>query len=62
MGFGLQQMQQRVTLLKGQFQIESELGTGCCLTVRLPLSEFPSNTPQLLGSNRKNLILQKSFV
>ncbi|PMB25093.1 sensor histidine kinase [Fischerella thermalis] len=62
MGFGLQQMQQRVTLLKGQFQIGSELGTGCCLTVRLPLSEFPSNTPQPLGSSRKYLTLQKSFV
>ncbi len=55
MGFGLQEIQQRVTLSKGQFQIESELGTGCCITVRLPLSEFPSNTPQPLGSNRKNL-------
>ncbi|PMB39952.1 hypothetical protein CEN47_04160 [Fischerella thermalis CCMEE 5319] len=62
MGFGLQEMQQRVTLLKGQFQIGSELETGCCLTVRLPLSEFPSNTPQPLGSNRKYLTLQKSFV
>jgi signal transduction histidine kinase len=66
MGFGLQEMQERVAHLKGQFQIESELGTGCCITVRLPLSEFPSNTPQPLGSasvpNRKNLTLQKSVV
>ncbi|MCP6762131.1 MAG: sensor histidine kinase [Fischerella sp. CENA71] len=63
-GFGLQEMQQRVALLKGQFQIESELGSGCCLTVRLPLSEFPINIPLELApvSGRKNPTLQKGSV
>ncbi|BAZ65537.1 MAG: sensor histidine kinase [Pelatocladus maniniholoensis HA4357-MV3] len=66
MGFGLQEMQERVALLKGQFQIESKLGSGCCITVRLPLSEFPTNIPQPLElasvPNSKNSTLQKSFV
>ncbi|MFB2772438.1 sensor histidine kinase [Pelatocladus sp. BLCC-F211] len=63
-GFGLQEMQQRVALLKGQFQIESELGSGCCLSVRLPLSEFSTNIPLELAPvpDRKNPTLQKGFV
>ncbi len=63
-GFGLQQMQQRVALLKGHFQIETELGSGCSLTVRLPLSEFPANTPLELAPvpSRTNPTLQKGLV
>ncbi|MGJ5673983.1 MAG: sensor histidine kinase [Nostochopsis sp.] len=64
MRFGLQKMQERVALLQGQFQIESELGSGCCLTVRLPLSEFPTNIPLELAPvpSRKTPTLQKGFV
>lgn len=57
-GFGLQEMQQRVALLKGQFQIKTELGSGCCLTVRLPLSAVPNNIPLELApvpGGKKNL-------
>ncbi|KOP26697.1 hypothetical protein AMR41_08730 [Hapalosiphon sp. MRB220] len=63
-GFGLQQMQQRVALLKGHFQIETELGSGCSLTVRLPLSEFSANTPLELAPvpSRTNPTFQKGFV
>lgn len=36
-GYGLQGMQERVTLLKGSFQIESQPRNGCCITVEIPM-------------------------
>jgi len=38
-GFGLQGMQERVAALSGQCQIESKPGSGCCITIELPLRE-----------------------
>lgn len=37
-GFGLQGMQERITALQGSLDITSELGSGCCITVSLPLA------------------------
>lgn len=36
-GFGLQSMQERVTALDGAFQIETQPGAGCRISVELPL-------------------------
>ena len=36
-GYGLQGMQERVGILKGDFQIESQPGNGCCITVAIPM-------------------------
>ncbi|MGJ5673980.1 MAG: sensor histidine kinase [Nostochopsis sp.] len=40
-GFGIQGIKERVTALQGNFNIETELGNGCRLTVELPLIELP---------------------
>ena len=40
-GFGIQGMQERVTALQGNLNIETEPGTGCKITVELPLLEVP---------------------
>lgn len=39
-GYGLQGMQERVHALQGTLNITSELGTGCCITVSLPLQSL----------------------
>lgn len=36
-GYGLQGMQERVHFLKGDLQIESQPGNGCCITVEIPM-------------------------
>jgi two-component sensor histidine kinase len=38
-GFGLQGMQERVEALKGNFNLDSEPGLGCQITIYLPLSQ-----------------------
>lgn len=38
-GFGLQGMQERVEALKGNFNIDTEPGLGCQITIYLPLSQ-----------------------
>jgi anti-sigma regulatory factor (Ser/Thr protein kinase) len=38
-GFGLQSMRERVAAANGYFHLESDLGTGCRITVELPLLE-----------------------
>jgi len=38
-GFGLQGMQERVEALKGNFNLDSEPGLGCLITIYLPLSQ-----------------------
>jgi signal transduction histidine kinase len=36
-GFGLQGIRQRTLALGGYFQLTSEIGTGCCISVNIPL-------------------------
>ncbi len=36
-GFGLRGMQERVSLLRGRFQVETQPGTGCCIRITIPL-------------------------
>jgi signal transduction histidine kinase len=36
-GYGLRGMQERVAILQGSFQIESQLGLGCCISVGIPM-------------------------
>ncbi|OUL20967.1 hypothetical protein BV378_28315 [Nostoc sp. RF31YmG] len=45
-GYGLRGMQERVAVLQGHFQLESHLGKGCYITVKIPMqishiSEIP---------------------
>ncbi|WP_082209844.1 sensor histidine kinase [Fischerella sp. PCC 9605] len=66
LGFALQAIRERVTLLKGQFQIESSPGAGCRITARLPLSESSVTISQparvISDQSWKHPTLQKSFV
>jgi signal transduction histidine kinase len=39
-GFGLQGMRERTAALGGQFNLHSQPGTGCCISVSLPLSKL----------------------
>ncbi|MEH1873671.1 sensor histidine kinase [Nostoc sp.] len=39
-GFGLQGMRERSVALGGQLNVHSQLGTGCCISVSLPLSKL----------------------
>ncbi|RAM53172.1 MAG: sensor histidine kinase [Hapalosiphonaceae cyanobacterium JJU2] len=39
-GFGIQGIKERVTALQGNFNIETELGNGCKLTIEIPLIEL----------------------
>jgi len=36
-GFGLQGMRERVSLMRGQFQVITEPGAGCCIQINMPL-------------------------
>lgn len=36
-GYGLRGMQERVAVLQGNFNLESKLGAGCCITVKIPM-------------------------
>ncbi|MEL6462372.1 MAG: sensor histidine kinase [Cyanobacteria bacterium J06621_15] len=36
-GYGLQGIQERVDFLQGNFQLESQPGNGCCITVEIPI-------------------------
>lgn len=47
-GYGLQGMQERVGILKGNLQIESQPGNGCCITVDIPM--YISNNFENLGN------------
>lgn len=51
-GYGLQGMQERVAVIRGNFHLESQPGAGCCISVEIPMhlpkistenyiSEFP---------------------
>ena len=42
-GYGLQGIQERVNFLQGNFQLESQPGHGCCITVEIPI--HISNNP-----------------
>lgn len=39
-GFGLQGMRERAVALGGKLNLHSQLGTGCCISVSLPLSKL----------------------
>ncbi|MDZ7955979.1 hypothetical protein [Nostoc sp. DedQUE09] len=39
-GFGLQGMRERTVALGDQLNLHSQLGTGCCISVSLPLSKL----------------------
>ncbi|BAZ16888.1 integral membrane sensor signal transduction histidine kinase [Calothrix sp. NIES-4071] len=67
-GYGLQGMQERVAVLQGSLQIESQPGEGCCISVGIPLliskvsSGFnaPSNSDQIVYEDDiQNHIQQK---
>ncbi|BAY81276.1 integral membrane sensor signal transduction histidine kinase [Calothrix parasitica NIES-267] len=42
-GYGLQGIQERINFLQGNFQLESQPGRGCCITVEIPI--HISNNP-----------------
>ncbi|BAY09549.1 sensor histidine kinase [Calothrix sp. NIES-2098] len=44
-GYGLQGMQERTAMFQGNFQLESQPGSGCCITVEIPMQI--SNLPEL---------------
>ncbi len=52
-GFGLQGMQERVAILRGQFYLNSAPGEGCQIKVEIPLQTLPSVElePQLTQTN-----------
>ncbi len=45
-GFGLRGMQERVSLLRGRFQVETEPGAGCRLRIVMPLRVLSLQDPQ----------------
>ncbi|MGQ9873576.1 sensor histidine kinase, partial [Leptodesmis sp.] len=45
-GFGLRGMQQRVSLLRGRFQVETKPGAGCRLRIVMPLRVLSLQDPQ----------------
>lgn len=36
-GYGLQVMEERVSILQGSFQLESQPGHGCCIMIKIPM-------------------------
>lgn len=60
-GYGLQGMQERVGFLKGDLQIESQPGNGCCITVDIPI--YISNNLDTFSNldNLDNLEKSKSI-
>lgn len=45
-GYGLQGMQERVAVIRGNFHLESQPGAGCCISV-----EIPMHLPQISTEN-----------
>jgi two-component sensor histidine kinase len=45
-GFGLRGMQERVSLLRGRFQVETEPGAGCRIRIVMPLRVLSLQDPQ----------------
>ncbi|MFB2772441.1 sensor histidine kinase [Pelatocladus sp. BLCC-F211] len=58
-GFGIQGIKERVTALQGNFNIETELGNGCKLTVELPLIELSILEKQTPGSLKESTTKQE---
>ncbi|KOP26796.1 hypothetical protein AMR41_08745 [Hapalosiphon sp. MRB220] len=58
-GFGIQGIKERVTALQGNFNIETELGNGCKLTVELPLTELPISEIKISKSFQQETIKQE---
>ncbi len=71
-GFGIQGIKERVIALQGNFNIETEPGNGCKLTVELPLIELPileTKTPESFKESTtkqeiklENLALKERFI
>ncbi|PLZ88211.1 sensor histidine kinase [Fischerella muscicola CCMEE 5323] len=71
-GFGIQGMKERVTALQGKFNIETEPGIGCKITVEIPLVEIPileTKTPKIfpesttkLDNQQDNSPYKESFI
>ena len=53
-GYGLQGMQERVAVLQGDFHLKSQVGAGCCITVKIPI--------QLSQISTKNNITELSDI
>ena len=55
-GYGLQGIQERVDFLQGNFQLESQPGHGCCITVEIPLhiSNNPTDLEQFQSIEYKD--------
>ncbi|MEM1395025.1 MAG: sensor histidine kinase [Cyanobacteria bacterium P01_H01_bin.150] len=43
-GHGLRGMQERVAILQGSFNLESQPGAGCCITVKIPIQLSQTST------------------
>ncbi|MCP6762134.1 MAG: sensor histidine kinase [Fischerella sp. CENA71] len=71
-GFGIQGIKERVIALQGNFNIETELGNGCKLTVEIPLIELSileKKTPESFKESFtkqeikvENLAFKESFI
>lgn len=46
-GYGLRGMQERVAVLQGHLQLESQLGSGCCITVEIPMQISKISEPEM---------------
>ncbi|MEM7725748.1 MAG: sensor histidine kinase [Cyanobacteria bacterium P01_A01_bin.45] len=46
-GYGLRGMQERVGFLQGNFQLESQPGDGCCITVEIPITVHSPNKSEI---------------
>lgn len=55
-GYGLQGIRERVDFLQGNFQLESQPGHGCCITVEIPLhiSNNPTDLEQFQSIEYKD--------
>ena len=61
-GFGLKGMQERVAALKGDFNIESEPGSGCRIIVELPLAQITLLEQEKPTEQRSAIALEKTEV
>lgn len=66
-GYGLQGMKERVAVLKGRIQLESQLGEGCCISVGIPMnisriSEIPISQEMILPESHNDVDIAPKYV
>ncbi|WP_315789790.1 sensor histidine kinase [Fischerella sp. JS2] len=59
-GFGIQGIKERVTALQGNFNIETEPGIGCKITVEIPLEELPLLETKTRKTFQESTIIQEN--